>query len=250
MQRQTKIHIYICFVLSLWANLAMAHAWKNIAPGMEYVDLADKNLMPWSHIHVFKVNLKQYALDIVTAEQLSKQHASVKDLAKYSKAVIAINGGFFDTDFKPLGLRIGHHHQYSKLKSISWWGVFYITDDKPHLSNYSYYKKHRNHVDFALQSGPRLLIDGQSPKLKPGVAERTALGITEDDDVILLVTERSAMTTNALAALMKSAPLLCRQALNLDGGSSSQIYAELGLFNINTHGLSHVSDAVVVNVRE
>ena len=246
MLRQTKIQAYICFLLFLWTNLALAHAWKNLAPGIEYIDLADRNLVPWSHIHVFKINLKQQTLDIVTAQELSKEYASVKDFATYSNAVIAINGGFFDTEYKPLGLRIGHHHQYSRLKSISWWGVFYITNNKPHLSNYSYYKAHRNNIDFAIQSGPRLLIDGKSPKLKPGIAERTALGITENEEVILLVTERSAMTTAALATLMKSAPLFCDQALNLDGGSSSQIYAQLGLLSINTHALSNVSDAVVV----
>jgi len=250
MLRQTKIQIYICFLLLLWTNLVMAHTWKTLAPGIEYIDLADKNLIPWSHIHVFKINLKQQSFDIVTAQELSKENASVKDFATYSKASIAINGGFFDTEYKPLGLRIGHHHQYSKLKSISWWGVFYIANHKPHLSNYSYYKTHRKNIEFAIQSGPRLLIDGQSPKLKPGIAERTALGITENDDVIILVTERSAMTTTTLAKLMISAPLFCRQALNLDGGSSSQIYAQLGLLTINTHGLSHVSDAVVVRPRE
>ncbi|MDF1683311.1 MAG: phosphodiester glycosidase family protein [Legionellaceae bacterium] len=250
MLRQTKIQAYICFLLFSWINISIAHAWKNVAPGIEYIDMADRNLVPWSHIHVFKINLEQQALDIVTAQDLSKENASAKDFATHSKAVIAINGGFFDTQYKPLGLRIGHKHRYSKLKSISWWGVFYIANNKPHLSSYTYYKSHRKHIDFAIQSGPRLLIDGQAPKLKPGVAERTALGITEDNKIILLVTERSPMTTTTLSELMKRAPLLCEQALNLDGGSSSQIYARLGLLNIHTHGLSNVSDAVVVKARK
>lgn len=250
MLRQTKIHAYICFLLFSWINISIAHTWKNVAPGIDYIDMADRNLVPWSHIHVFKINLKKQALDIVTAHNLSKENASVKDFAIHSKAMIAINGGFFDTQYKPLGLRIGHEHQYSKLKSISWWGVFYITDNQAHLSNYSYFKSHRKHIDFAIQSGPRLLIDGKSPKLKPGIAERTALGITEKNEVILLVTERSPMTTAALSALMKRGPLSCDQALNLDGGSSSQIYAQLGLIKIHAHGLANVSDAVVVKSRE
>lgn len=250
MLRQTKIQASICFLLFLWTNVAVAQTWQNLAPGIEYLDLADRNLVPWSHIHVFRIDLKKQILDVVTAKELSKKNASAEAFAEYSKAVIAINGGFFDTEYKPLGLRIGHHHQYSPLKSISWWGVFYIKNNTPYLSNYTYYKAHRNNIDFAIQSGPRLLIDGKSPKLKAGIAERTALGITEDDHVILLVTERSAMTTKTLAGLMKSAPLSCDQALNLDGGSSTQLYAQVGMLHINTHGLSNVSDAVVVKARE
>ncbi|MDF1827989.1 MAG: phosphodiester glycosidase family protein [Legionellaceae bacterium] len=253
MLRQTKIQTYICLLLFSWCHLAIAYTWKNIAPGIQYIDMADRNLVPWSHIHVFKIDLNQQQLDIVTARDLSKQNASVKDFAAYSNAVIAINGGFFDTEYQPLGLRLGHDHHYSKLKSISWWGVFYIADNQPHLSNYSYYKSHRSHrdgIDFAIQSGPRLLIDGKTPKLKPGVAERTALGITDDKHVILLVTERSPMTTASLSKLMRLAPLSCEQALNLDGGSSSQIYAQLGLLNIHAHGLSNISDAVVVKARK
>lgn len=250
MLRQTKIQAYICFLLFSWVNISIAHTWKSVAPGIDYIDMADRNLVPWSHIHVFKINLKQQTLDLVTAHDLSKENASAKDFALYSKAGIAINGGFFDTQYKPLGLRIGHEQQYSKLKSISWWGVFYIANNQPHLSSYAYYKSHRKHIDFAIQSGPRLLINGQSPKLKPGIAERTALGITENNEVILLVTERSPMTTATLSDLMRQAPLYCEQALNLDGGSSSQIYARLGLLNIHTHGLSNVSDAVVVKARK
>lgn len=250
MPRQTKTHVFVTFLFLLWTHVAIAESWQVVAPGIEYLDLADRNLVPWSHIHVFRLDLKKQRLDVVTAEALSKTNASVEDLAQHKKALIAINGGFFDTEYKPLGLRVGDHHQYSKLKSISWWGVFYVVNNKPHLSNYTYYKAHHSGVDFAIQSGPRLLIDGKPPKLKPGIAERTALGITEDSHVILLVTERSAMTTTTLAALMKAAPLACEQALNLDGGSSSQMYAQIGLLNINTHGLSNVSDAVVVKPRE
>jgi len=250
MLRQTKTHVFVTFLFFLWTHAAIAESWQVVAPGIEYLDLADTNLVPWSHIHVFRIDLDKHMLDVVTAKALSKPHASVEDFARHDNALIAINGGFFDTEYKPLGLRIGQSHQYSKLKSISWWGIFYIAHNKPHLSNFSYYKAHRHNIDFAIQSGPRLLIDGKSPKLKPGIAERTALGITKDNHVILLVTERSAMTTVTLAALMKSAPLFCEQALNLDGGSSSQIYAQIGLLHINTHGLSNVSDAVVVKARK
>ena len=164
------------------------------------------------------------------ANFLSQQHASVDEIAHFSKALVTINGGFFDHNHHPLGLRIGSQQQYNPLKRISWWGVFYIKDKKPYLSGLNNYKSNE-HIDFAVQSGPRLLIHGRIPSLKPGRAERSALGISPDGRVIILVTENAPMTTTAL---------------NLDGGSSSQLYADIGSLQLNVHGFSNVSDAIVV----
>mgnify|MGYP005998353687 CR=1 FL=1 len=58
------------------------------------------------------------------------------------------------------------------------------------------------------------------------------------------------MSTTTLANLMKRFPLYCEDALNLDGGSSSQIYANVGHLRLNTPGALGVSDAVVIKTRE
>ena len=182
------------------------------------------------------------------ANDLSLHNASVDTFAHHSNAMIAINGGFFDQNYQPLGLRIGHQQQHSPLKNISWWGVFYVKDKKPYLSSVQHYTSD-NQVDFAIQSGPRLLVNGKIPSLKTGYAERSALGITPDGHVIILVTNNFPMTTTALAQLLKTSPLNCDNALNLDGGSSTQLNAHMGLFQINVHGFSNVSDAIVVKRR-
>ena len=204
-------------------------------------------LTPWSHIHVFRIDLKYNQLDLTLAPDLGKKLASVDELALHSHGKIAINGGFFDATYRPLGLRIGHHHQYSPIKPISWWGVFSIKDQKARVSKFN--EINTNELDFAIQSGPRLLINGKIPSLKQGIAERTALGITADGHVIILATDHMPLTTNALATLMKSFPLSCQHALNLDGGSSTQLYAQLGLFQLSSPGFSLITDAVIVKPR-
>ncbi len=257
MLRQTKkpelsvIHLVFLSFLSL-AGISPAHAaagWEKLAPGIEYRDLSPNPLIPWAHVHVFRINLRKQKLDLVTASDLSRPHASVEEMARHSDALIAVNGGFFDTEYHPLGLRIGHHHRYSAIKPISWWGVFYTIRKKARLAKVSQYPASRS-VDFAIQSGPRLIVGGKIPKLKPGVAERTALGITQNNQVILLVTEHAAMSTTALADMMKKFPLYCEDALNLDGGSSTQVYANVGRLKLNTRGALGVSDAVIVKARE
>ncbi|AHE67699.1 phosphodiester glycosidase family protein [Legionella oakridgensis] len=246
--RQRLKSLILLVTLLLVTPLSFADNWRELAPGIQYRDLSASVLNPWSHIHVFRIDLKKNQFDLVMAKQLSQKHASTDEFARHSDALIAINGGFFDRDYHSLGLRISNHQQHNPLKRISWWGIFYIKGQKPHLSGPRQFRHDRN-IDFALQSGPRLLVDGQIPPLKPGIAERSALGITSNNDVIILVTDNTPMTTKTLAELMKSPPLNCKDALNLDGGSSSQLTANIGSFQLNVHGFSNISDAVIVRPR-
>lgn len=225
----------------------MAHAgrWQPISPGVYYQDLEGGLLNPWAHIYVFKIDLKQNRFQSVTAKSLGLLNASTDQFVERSHSLIGVNGGFFDKSFKPLGLRLNDNHTESPLKRISWWGVFYIQDQQAHISSMQQFN-HGSPLSFAVQSGPRLLINGKIPSLKPGAAERTALGIRKDGTVIILVTNALPLSTRQLAKLMKSPPLSCIQAINLDGGSSSQIYAHVGSFKLNVRGFSNVSDAVVV----
>lgn len=236
-----KIFIFWLFL----ASTALAGEWREVAPGLSYRDMGLSLLTPWSHIHVFRIDLKQHQLGLITAHDLEKTQASISDFAQHSNALLTINGGFFDQHFHPLGLRIHHAQQRSALKRVSWWGIFYIKNNTPHVSSPLQFKLDPD-IDFAVQSGPRLLINGEIPKLRPGRDERTALGITHDGQVIVLVTENFAMTTTAVAELLNSPALQCENALNLDGGSSSQLYANFTDFQLHVHGFSNVSDAIVI----
>lgn len=247
MLRQTIACFMGCFFLIFTIQVS-ASDWRNLAPGIEYRDLNVSPLMPWSHIHVFRIDLKNNKLDLIMANDLALHNASVDTFAQHSKALIAINGGFFDQNFHPLGLRISHQRQHSPLKRISWWGVFYVKNNQAHIDS-AYHYINNKAVDFAVQSGPRLIVNNHLLSLKTGYAERSALGITKDGRVIIAVTKNFPMTTTDLAQLLKKEPVSCTDALNLDGGSSSQLSAHLGLFQISASGFSNVSDAIVVKAR-
>ncbi|MBA3537591.1 MAG: phosphodiester glycosidase family protein [Tatlockia sp.] len=237
-------------LLLVFSNYSYAHSeWRTLASGIEYQDLEGSFLTPWSHVHVFRINLKENELSLVTAKDMSREYASIEEYAAFSKGLLAINGGFFDNNYKPLGLRIYNKRQQNPAKNISWWGIFYVKNQKPHLTNFSQYS-FDSQIDFAIQSGPRLLINNRIPPLKAGRAERSALGITHDGRVIVLVTDNMPLSTTELAQLMKAQPLNCENALNLDGGSSSQLRAHLDLFQLDVHGFSNVSDAVIVKAKK
>ncbi|MBA2651365.1 MAG: phosphodiester glycosidase family protein [Tatlockia sp.] len=239
----------IALLLLFFTNYSNADStWRTLAPGIEYQDLDGSFLTPWSHVHVFRINLKENELSLVSAKDLALDHASIEEYAEFSKALVAINGGFFDSNYKPLGLRIDDKREKSPAKNISWWGIFYVKNQKPHLVSYSQYSRDPQ-IEFAIQSGPRLLINNRIPPLKPGRAERSALGFTLDGRVIILVTDNMPLSTTELAQLMKAQPLNCENALNLDGGSSSQLRAHLNSFQLDVHGFSNVSDAVIVRAK-
>jgi uncharacterized protein YigE (DUF2233 family) len=219
--------------------------WQTLSPGLEYQDLAGGILSPWAHIYTFRVDLNKNKMVLTSAKKLSLKNASVSQFAEHSKALLSINGGFFDHNFKPLGLRINNKKLINPLKRISWWGIFYIKNNKAYISSLKQFV-YETDIDFAIQSGPRLLIKNKIPSLKPGLADRSALGITADGKIIILVSTNTAMTTHKLALLLQSPPLSCIDAINLDGGSSSQLYAHIGSFLLNVHGYSNVSDAIII----
>lgn len=237
-----KIISFLClFFISIHAEAS----WQKLAAGIEYQDLGGNLLTPWSHIYAFRVDLRENQFGLIKAQSLGLKNASSAQFAERSQALISINGGFFDHDFNPLGLRINEGKIENPIKSISWWGVFTIKNNKAKIFSLSQFNPSKK-IDFAIQAGPRLLVNNRIPPLKAGDADRTALGITADNRVIIVVTSNAAMSTSKLAYLLRSKPLSCVDAINLDGGSSSQLYAHLGSFLLNARGFSHVSDAVVV----
>lgn len=245
----TFIFMLVVLLLSISSYSHSADSWKKLTAGIEYQDLEGGLLTPWSHIYAFRIDLNYNQLALVSAKNLAVKNASTDQFAEQSNALLSINGGFFDHNFNPLGLRINHKKLENPLKRISWWGIFFVENNKPHITNISHFHQNED-MDFAIQSGPRLLIKGTIPSLKPGAADRTALGITKEGKVIILVSNNAAMTTNELAQIMKSTPLSCIDAINLDGGSSSQLYAHINSFHLNVHGFSYISDAIIVKPKK
>lgn len=94
-----------------------------------------------------------------------------------------------------------------------------------------------NVVEDMISAGPFLVNNGlvitdyasqgfTEAKIITGGAQRSALGITKDNKLILVT--GSNLTMNQLAHIMKN--LNCDKAMNLDGGASSALYAKGKMF--------------------
>lgn len=223
--------------------------WQELAPGLQYSELEANHGMHFGKLHAFKVNLQRYQLKIAFAKDMQRVFANVRSMTLLKHGLVGINGGFFTPQMQPLGLRISEGKLRHRLKRTPWWGVLLIKKGRPSVVSLKQYTPSRD-VDFAIQSGPRLVVNGKIPMLKDGVANRSALGITRDQDLIIVATEHLEITTTELAAIMRASSknngLDCVDALNLDGGSSTQLYADVDGFKLSVPSFAPVSDAVVV----
>lgn len=242
----------ICLFIESPALAVNSLAWQKLANGLDYTVIQPNPTMPLQKIHAFRIDLQKYKFTLVLAKNFNQNSVYVNNVAQGMNGLIAINGGFFSPQFKPLGLRINSGKILHPLKNTSWWGVFIIKNNNAFIVPKSAFRYSKN-IEFAVQAGPRLIVNGNIPKLREKVSYRSALGITKNGKVIIAATQSLALSTQQLADIMKRTEkqggLDCYNALNLDGGSSSQLYTHVGNFNLQVQSFRPVTDVIVVTQR-
>lgn len=235
------------------ASPKAAYIWAELKDGLAYTEysfsIGDKER---ASVHAFRIDPKKYLLRALRAND-EKMGATAEDLAKANKALIVINGGFFTPEHTSIGLIANDGKLENPLHKTSWWSVFAITDGKPAIMKPDEFKLADN-VEMALQVGPRLVIAGKIPKIKENVAIRSAVGITPDGLVTIAITSGYGISMNELARRMRDSlfegGLGCTDAMALDGGGSSQIYAKIGKFEYFQPGLARVTNGLAVFKRK
>lgn len=244
------LKIKLLFLLGFFSTASFCSPlqWQVLAPGLEYTTISTFGGFAGKGIHIFRFDLHSYKLQLAFTKQANRVN-NIESLLRDNRAVVGVNGGFFTPDLKPLGLRIDRGQIKNPLKNTSWWGVFFTRNQQAFIVSPTQFKSN-NAINFAVQSGPRLIVNNQIPSLKPSYANRTALGVTRDGKIILLATSNFPLGMDELAKLMRAPEaeggLNCINALNLDGGSSTQLYANVNGFILSVPSFAMVTDAVLV----
>lgn len=226
--------------------------WGALEAGLDYrkVAVAPASGDAGGAIHFFRIDPKLWQLKLLSARQFSRDSATIKFLAQEGHARLAINGGFFGADYKPLGLRISEGRQSNSIRNVSWWGIFAMVLGKPQVFSLKDYAAAA--PSFAIQAGPRLVVNGSIPAtLKEGMDQRTGMGFTADGLIILAVTDKAWLSMTEFAQWMRSSEGGgCSNALNLDGGHSSQLYYAGRLFTtIAVENASTIVDGIGVYLK-
>lgn len=228
-------------------------AWQTALPGLEYAHaelLVGQDHQPVA-LHLLRLELHRWQLRVVTPEKMARQLGSPADFrAAIPGAVAAINGGFFDPAYKPLGLLVDNGVTLSPLRHVDH-GVFGIAGQQP-LMRHARDWKDLPELEFAVECGPRLLVDGQPLTFKQGQARRTVLGHDSRGRVVLIATEGVVQLTELTDFLWRAerdgGPGLS-SALNLDGGPSTMLEIDAGTVHVSVPTPVQVPVGIVVSPR-
>lgn len=153
---------------------------------------------------------------------------SLGAMMKREKCVCGVNGGYFDTEFKPIGLRIADGAPFSPLRRARLiTGILLESNrriDVIRASEFSTTKK----IAAAVQAGP-FLVEGSKPihGLNDSQrARRTFAAVAVDDRGLLGICSNVSLAelANILATVPVARNSKIHRAMNLDGGSSSAFW--------------------------
>jgi Phosphodiester glycosidase len=193
--------------------------------------------------HAFKIELDVAELRLVPAGDPSARRTVEQIVAPYP-VVVAVNASFFDKEGRAMGLAVDEGRVMASGKQRNW-GALVIDGTKGRIILGADIQDHLAHR-LVVQGIPRLLVGGKVQQLKPQIAERTA--VCAEGNVVVLVVSTKAEAT-AFARFLADPPdkggLGCSDALNLDGGPSTQLVVKLPTLALSLRG-GGVPNALVV----
>ena len=149
--------------------------------------------------------------------------------------LFATNAGMFDPALKPVGLYVEQGRELVHVNTTSGYGnfhmkpngIFYVSVDRAAVAETRGFLKQRPQTDLATQSGPMLVINGRlHPRFdrhSTSLKMRNGVGVRADGKVIFAISQ-GEVSFDAFARLFRDG-LNCPNALFLDGGSASSLYA-------------------------
>jgi hypothetical protein len=227
-------------LLTVSSGVAVASAqqpprFQVVAPGISYaaveVHPPDSDTF-WGH--AFRIDLGEAELRLVPASGQTPRQ-TVEQITAPFPAVVAVNGSFFDRDGRAMGLAVSDGRVLATGKRSSW-GALVVAGTEARIVLGSAISEPLAQR-LVVQGLPRLVIGGQVPGLKPQVAERTAV-CTAGNRVTIVVVNKAETTAFArfLADPPEKAGLGCADALNLDGGPSTQLVVRLPSLTLSAPG--------------
>jgi len=225
-----------------------ASAWETISNGVEMRTLSVRSDTTLSgKVNVIALRTTPSRVRVVSGATLD-----APQWRRRHNAIAATNGGFFDKSGRSLGLRVATGKKLGSLRSANW-GVFYITRrgqkyraNVRHTKDFAErYSKLRN-VYQAVQCGPRLVVDGQTTDLKPQLARRIGIGVQRDGRVIIALSDGALPLQDWASLWARSNGLNCLNALNLDGGGSTQLSLKTAKKSYEIGGAWPVPDAIII----
>jgi uncharacterized protein YigE (DUF2233 family) len=209
---------------------ASAIAWEKLEPGVEHArayaqedaERGGRSVL----FELYRFDLASFRPEVIVSKERPFARLGAGDVLRDTPGAVAVvNGGFFDEKGAPLGLRIARGKTVVPLRPRVDWGVLAIAGGRASIVHSRQFVP-APEIEAAIQVGPRIVVDGVVPRLKPQVARRTAVALPKDGTSMTLVVAPQAVDAAALGARL--AELGYHAALMLDGGPSTQLAVSAG----------------------
>lgn len=196
------------------ANTANATPWQPLQTGMSRQQSRLNDVV----VVAFRADLSSWRASVVSSPRPKRVAEGVPHADH-----VAVNGSFFDQDLKAMGFVVddtgGHGRQLKAWSALALFpGTSRVVEPGVELATLP--------ATGLVQGQPRLVVDGEVLEgLKSQWAVRTA--ICADDGFVTIVVTRGAVEAVEFAGHLKSI-VGCKNAINLDGGPSTQLSAQVG----------------------
>jgi hypothetical protein len=224
------------FALLLVSFVGAAHAqWAQIssqsepsaAKGLEhrYVVVEHSSSGERASLELAIFSTKSCRLRVV--DQPSEPRVDLEDAMARGNFLAAVNGGYFDPEYNPIGLLIVDGKVIAPLqKARLLSGVLGATGKKIQISRVAEFSLNQK-LEAAVESGPMIVDQGKSVRglESSKSARRTFAAITSGDKAALgFCSDVTLADLSNILAVVTIPEFKIQRALNLDGGSSSAFW--------------------------
>jgi hypothetical protein len=220
-------------------------AWTAVAPGVAHLQLES----PGPRAELLRFDLDRYRAEVEVPGPAASRTA--RELLESAGAAAVVNGGFFDTDGRSLGLRISKGRVLVPLRARVDWGVLVVHAGRAqivHSRDFALGPGGAEGIEAAVQVGPRIVVAGRPTRLKPQSAVRSAVALDLAGRRLTLLATHESVDAAVLAASLVD--LGFEDALLLDGGPSAQLSARVGGLRLDVRGVYPVPDLLLLRRRE
>jgi uncharacterized protein YigE (DUF2233 family) len=232
--------VHLIIFLVIFNNFAYGESdkliWNSLAKDLQILRTplySPSFLSP--ELILIRTGLRYHKLKVVRATEFGSRTATVKELAKKSGATLMINGSFFDENGAPLGLVVtsGTSRQLLHNQGDTLTGILVYSGLGAQIKHRSEYEPAS--VLEAIQAGPRLIVNKLPTTTKGQDIRSRRSGVCIDAAQRLIIFAVDGWPFGAslkeLQEFLIKPKIGCKEALNLDGGGSTQMYLRL---NINS----------------
>lgn len=199
--------------------------WYTIDNGLKIKETSiNKNGQEIDTVSILQIDPELYSFSL---QQDIDHPKTIHDWSKELQSLIVINGSYFKEDNTPSGGLILKHEQFGTLTkdgSNGYTGTLLINNGKPEIRFLPNQHLTDDLPEYLLQTYPTLLHTQGKDNIKKDsgkTARRTVLAQDLNRNILIITTQKPAMSLYGLMQWLIGSELNIDTAINLDGGPST-----------------------------